>query len=68
MCIEVATKNMSVSKWSLGDLELKVQKEDEKVTSTQIREVGDFVTALKNVEAMAQKLNYVPFNSGILPA
>ena len=68
MCIEVATKNMSVSKWSLGDLELKVQKEDGKVTSTQIREVGDFVTALKNVEAMAQKLNCVPFNSGILPA
>ena len=68
MCIEVATKNMSVSKWSLGDLELKVQKEDGKVTSTQIREVGDFVTALKNVEVMAQKLNCVPFNSGILPA
>ena len=68
VCIEVATKNMSVSKWSLGDLELKVQKEDGKVTSTQIREVGDFVTALKNVEVMAQKLNCVPFNSGILPA
>ena len=68
LLIEVATKNMSVSKWTLGDLELKVQKEDGIVTSTQIREVGDIVTALKNVEAMAQKLNCVPFKCGILPA
>ena len=59
---------MSVSKWSLGDLELEVQKEDGLVTSTTIREVGDLVTALKNIEAMAQKLQCVPFNSGILPA
>ena len=66
--IEVTTKNMSVSKWSLGDLELEVQKEDGLVTSITIREVGDLVTALKNIEAMAQKLQCVPFNSGILPA
>ena len=56
MLIEVATKNMSVLKWSLGDLELKVQKEDGKVTSTQIREVGDFMTALKN-----SAVSYSPF-------
>jgi len=68
MLIEVATKNMSVSKWTLGDLELEVTKEDGFVTLTQIREVGDIVTALKHVEAMAQKLNCVPFNSGIIPA
>ena len=66
--IEVTTKNMSVSKWSLGHLELEVQKEDGLVTSITIREVGDLVTALKNIEAMAQKLQCVPFNSGILPA
>ena len=68
LLIEVATKNMSVSKWTLVDLELEVHTENGKVTSTIIREVGDFVTALQNVEVMAQKLNCVPFNSGILPA
>ena len=60
---EISKKTITKSSWSLGETELELKCEDGVVSSALIREVGDVVTALRNIESWATKLKCSPYTT-----
>lgn len=58
---EMTRVTVRVSKWRVGETEVEIRKEGE-VETALVRVVGDIVTALKDLEASAEKLKLVSFN------
>eukprot|EP00092_Neocalanus_flemingeri_P091333 GFUD01115774.1.p1 GENE.GFUD01115774.1~~GFUD01115774.1.p1 ORF type:complete len:293 (-),score=117.78 GFUD01115774.1:233-1111(-) len=50
-----------MSKWTVGETEIEIRKEGD-VETVLVRVVGDIVTALKDLETSAEKLNLACFN------
>ena len=60
---EISKKTITKSSWSLGETELELKCEDGVVARALIREVGDVVTALRNIESWAIKLKCSPYTT-----
>jgi len=58
---EMTRVTVKMSKWRVGETEVEIRKEGE-VETALVRVVGDIVTALKDLEASAEKLKLVSFH------